>query len=140
MENNLTPILQYLEERIPSAFKLPGKRFPHPFIDPGSIYDGNLWDWDTYWTVYGLIAYTKTHPKNEADFREKLIAHAKGNVLNFLAFQLEDGYIPMMVANGIQGEDEESYLIRKHREGFILNMHKPFLCQQAAAGEESAKA
>ena len=131
MENNIKPILTYLEERIPGVFKQPGKRFRYPFIDPGSIYDGNLWDWDTYWTVYALIAYTKTHPKDEAAFREKLILHGKGNVLNFLAFQLEDGYIPMMVANNIQGDDEESYLIRKHREGHILNMHKPFLCQQA---------
>jgi len=132
MENDLKPILAYFEERIPGVFKRPGKRFPYPFLDPGSIYDGNLWDWDTYWTVYGLIAYAGTHPADEAAFREKLILHGKGNVQNFLAFQLEDGYIPMMVANGIQGEDEESYLIRKHKEGYILNMHKPFLCRQAA--------
>ncbi len=132
MENDLTRILAYLEERIPGVFKQPGKRFPHPFIDPGSIYDGNLWDWDTYWTVYGLIAYCNTLPAGDTEFREKLIAHGKGNVLNFLAFQLEDGYIPMMVANNIQGDGEESYLIRKHKEGHILNMHKPFLCQQAA--------
>ena len=132
MEDNLTQISAYLEERIPGAFKNPGKRFPYPFIDPGSIYDGNLWDWDTYWTVYGLIAYCNTHPKGEAAFRKKLIVHAKGNVQNFMAFQLEDGYIPMMVSNDIQGDEEESYLIRKHKEGFILNMHKPFLCQQTA--------
>ncbi len=132
MENDMKPILAYLKERVPGVFKRPGKRFEYPFIDPGSIYDGNLWDWDTYWTVYALIAYTKTHPSDETAFREKLILHGMGNVLNFLAFQLEDGYIPMMVANNIQGDDEESYLIRKHREGHILNMHKPFLCQQAA--------
>ena len=132
MEKDLALILSYIEERIPSVFKQSSKRFPYPFIDPGSIYDGNLWDWDTFWTVYGLISYVQTHPKDEAAFREKLILHGKGNVLNFLAFQLEDGYIPMMVANDIQGDDEESYLIRKHREGHILNMHKPFLCQQAA--------
>ena len=132
MENTIAPILGYLRERIPGVFKQPSKRFPYPFIDPGSIYDGNLWDWDTYWTVYGLIAYADTHPADEASFREKLTLHGKGNVRNFLAFQLEDGYIPMMVANGIQGDEEESYLIRKHKEGHILNMHKPFLCQQAA--------
>ena len=132
MENNITPILKYLEERIPGVFKQPGKCFPYPFIDPGSIYDGNLWDWDTYWTVYALIAYTKTHPKDEAEFREKLILHGKGNVLNFLYFQMEDGYIPMAVANKAEHDSGESYLIRKHREGHILNMHKPFLCQQAA--------
>lgn len=132
MENNLAPILAYLEERIPGVFKQPGKCFPYPFIDPGSIYDGNLWDWDTYWTVYALIAYVNTHPQDEAAFREKLTLHGKGNVLNFLSFQLEDGYIPMAVANKAEHDSGESYLIRKHREGHILNMHKPFLCQQAA--------
>ena len=132
MENNLNPILSYLEERIPGVFKQPGKCFAFPFIDPGSIYDGNLWDWDTYWTVYALIAYVNTHPKDEGAFREKLIQHGKGNVLNFLSFQMEDGYIPMAVANKTEHDSGESYLIRKHREGHILNMHKPFLCQQAA--------
>ncbi|MBE0600554.1 MAG: hypothetical protein IH607_02120, partial [Firmicutes bacterium] len=89
MENNLTPILRYIKERIPRVFKQPGKRFPYPFLDPGSIYDGILWDWDTYWTVYALIAYADTHPDDEATFREKLTLHGKGNVLNFLSFQLE---------------------------------------------------
>ena len=122
---------RYIREKSPRVFKSPGKRFPHPFIDPGSIYDGNLWDWDTFWTVYALTAYSKTEYA-EAGFHDKLVLHAQGNVLNFLAFQLEDGYIPMMVSSNIQGDDEESYLIRKHKEGFVLNMHKPFLCQQAA--------
>ncbi|MDL2319421.1 trehalase / alfa-L-rhamnosidase / mannosyl oligosaccharide glucosidase, partial [Eubacteriales bacterium OttesenSCG-928-A19] len=44
------------------------------------------------------------------------------------SFQQEDGYIPMMVNNSA---DHGSYLLDKHREGVILNMHKPFLCQQA---------
>ncbi len=121
----------YIREKSPRVFKQAGARFPHPFIDPGSIYDGNLWDWDTFWTVYSLMGFSKTSAAGPG-FREKLIEHAQGNVLNFLAFQLEDGYIPMMVSNNIQGDDEESYLIRKHWEGHVLNMHKPFLCQQAA--------
>ena len=59
--------------------------------------------------------------------RERFIAHARGNVLNFLDYQLPDGYIPVM----IQEKDfPEPYLNRKHREGVVLNMHKPFLCQQ----------
>ena len=30
----------------------------------------------------------------DKDFRAQLELHAAGNVLNFLDFQLEDGYIP----------------------------------------------
>lgn len=122
-------IKAYIARNVDRVFKSPGKRFKYPFIDPGSIYDGNLWDWDTFWTVYALMAYEKT--VDDGGFREKLLRGARGNVLNFLEFQLEDGYIPMMVSNNTQGEDEEPYLLRKHREGVILNMHKPFLCQQA---------
>ena len=126
----LNRIEAYIARKSPRVFKSPSARFPFPFIDPGSIYDGNLWDWDTFWTTYALMAYSKTK-YGSPEFRSKLINHAMGNVKNFLASQLEDGYIPMMIANNIQGDDEESYLIRKHKEGAVLNMHKPFLCQQA---------
>ncbi|MGN1120937.1 MAG: MGH1-like glycoside hydrolase domain-containing protein, partial [Eubacteriales bacterium] len=61
------------------------------------------------------------------DFPAKLLECGKGNVKNFLNFQLEDGYIPMMVN---EPNADEPYLLRKHNEGEILNMHKPFLCQQ----------
>lgn len=122
-------IEEYIKEKSPRVFKNAGGRFPFPFIDPGSIYDGNLWDWDTFWTVYALMGFSKTDSAGEG-FDKKLTDYAMGNVKNFLAFQLDDGYIPMMVSHNIQGDNEESYLIRKHKEGAVLNMHKPFLCQQ----------
>lgn len=124
-------ILEYISLKVDRVFKPPGKLFKYPFIDPGSVYDGNLWDWDTFWSVYALMDYDKTLNDGGA-FNEKLVQAAQGNVLNFLSFQLEDGYIPMMVSNSFpQREGEEPYLIRKHKEGIILNMHKPFLCQQS---------
>ncbi len=120
----------YMAKSVDRVFKSPGKLFPYHFIDPGSIYDGNLWDWDSFWTVYALAAYEKTLDDGGL-FKQRLVQGAKGNVLNFLHFQLEDGYIPMMVSARTQPENEEPYLIRKHKEGVVLNMHKPFLCQQA---------
>lgn len=126
----LEAIEKYIHERSPQVFKAAGKTFPYPFIDPGSIYDGNLWDWDSFWTVYALMGFSKTQSADN-DFEQKLIESAKGGVLNFISFQLEDGYIPMMVG-GKAGEGMGSYLLEKHRDGEILNMHKPFLCQQTA--------
>lgn len=123
-------IKEYISKNVDRVFKSPTERFQYPFIDPGSIYDGNLWDWDSFWTVYALAAYEKTL-NDGGSFKKKLIEGAMGNVLNFFNFQLEDGYIPMMVSNDTQGINEEPYLIRKHKEGAILNMHKPFLCQQS---------
>lgn len=118
-------VFEYIDANIEKVFKEPRSFIRYPFIDPGSVYDGNVWDWDTYWSVYGLICYAKH--KNDVIFTEKLIKHAKGNVYNFLDHQLEDGYIPMMIE---VADWPKPYLNLKHEEGILMNMHKPFLCQQ----------
>ena len=119
-------IEEYISKQIGDVFKKPYGCFKHPFVDPGSVYNGNLWDWDSYWSVYSLINIAENRKTDKA-LCEKIELHAKGNVLNFFDFQLEDGYIPMMVEEKGEGEP---YLLKKHKEGFIGNMHKPFLCQQ----------
>ncbi len=119
-------IKDYLFEKLDKVMKKPYGNYKYPFVDPGSTYDGNLWDWDTFWAVYAMIN-VEENSDVAPDFKEKLIECGMGNVKNFLNFQLEDGYIPMMVHEPFA---EEPYLIRKHNEGTILNMHKPFLCQQ----------
>lgn len=129
MQQNKTDrelIKDYLFEKLDKVMKKPYGNYKYPFVDPGSAYDGNLWDWDTFWAVYAMIGVVE-NSEVSADFPGKLIECGKGNVLNFLNFQLEDGYIPMMVH---EPNEKEPYLIRKHNEGEILNMHKPFLCQQ----------
>lgn len=120
-----TRIYKYLEENVDTVFKEPREFIRYPFIDPGSVYDGNVWDWDTYWSVYGLINYSKH--RNDQAFTKKLEKHAKGNIYNFLDHQLEDGYIPMMIEIM---DLKKPYLNIKHEEGILMNMHKPFLCQQ----------
>jgi len=118
-------IQEYVQTHLPATLKRPYGYFKYPFIDPGSVYDGNLWDWDTFWAVYAMIGISETCA--DSAFRGLLIRHSKGNVLNFLDFQLDDGYVPMMVDSEEEGIP---YLNRKHLEGVVLNMHKPFLCQQ----------
>ena len=66
-------------------------------------------------------------PESPAGMRQRLIEHAKGNVRNFFDHQLEDGYIPMMIE---VADWPEPYLNMKHKEGILMNMHKPFLCSQ----------
>lgn len=60
---------------------------------------------------------------------ERILTHARGNVLNFIDHQQPDGYIPMMIE---VAEWPEPYLVMKHKEGVRMNMHKPFLCRQIA--------
>lgn len=119
-------IKDYLFKKLDTVMKKPYGNYKYPFVDPGSAYDGNLWDWDTFWAVYAMIDVEENY-ETDGNFKQRLIECGKGNVLNFLSFQLEDGYIPMMVNEPMS---DEPYLIKKHNEGEILNMHKPFLCHQ----------
>lgn len=121
---------EYILSQADTILKEPVHYLKHPFVDPGSVYDGNLWDWDSFWAVYALFNLAENE---DVERRNRYIRHAKGNVLNFLDYQMEDGYIPMMVAT-VDGNASlpEPYLNQKRRQGHILNMHKPFLCQQIA--------
>lgn len=116
-------------ERIPGTLKEPAGCLQYPFIDPGSVYDGNLWDWDTFWASYGvlnLVDKEDTTGKFVSASGREWQEYVKGNILNFFDHQEPDGYIPMMV----EAHETVPYLIRKHREGVLLNMHKPFLARQ----------
>ena len=128
MENNYQKyaekIKEFVKENIETVLKEPHAFIKYPFIDPGSVYDGNVWDWDTYWSVYGLLAMMEDF---DTEIQRKIIQHAKGNVLNFFDHQLEDGYIPMMIE---VSNWPEPYLNMKRKEGVRMNMHKPFLCAQ----------
>lgn len=117
-------IRDFVKENVGTVLKEPHSFIHFPFIDPGSVYDGNVWDWDTYWSVYGLLGMMEDFPE---EMQEKILVHAKGNVENFLDYQLEDGYIPMMIE---VADWPEPYLNMRHKEGVQMNMHKPFLCAQ----------
>ena len=105
--------------------KNPRSFIRYPFIDPGSVYDGNVWDWDTYWSVYGFLNLADSY--QDPSVKPRIIEHAQGNIRNFFDHQLEDGYIPMMIE---VADWPEPYLNMRHKEGKIMNMHKPFLCSQ----------
>ena len=115
----------YVMTHTEQVLKQPKSFIHYPFIDPGSVYDGNVWDWDTFWSVYGFLNLADEY--EDPSMKQRLIEHAKGNVYNFLDHQLDDGYIPMMIE---VSKWPEPYLNMKHKEGVLMNMHKPFLCSQ----------
>lgn len=125
MDKQEQSIRNFIKENTPLVLKNPVSFIKYPFIDPGSVYNGNVWDWDTYWSVYGFLNLADTY--EDATMRDKIIEHAQGNIFNFFDHQLEDGYIPMMIE---AGKWPEPYLNMKHKEGVLMNMHKPFLCNQ----------
>ena len=120
MENAALLLENYIRGHLTDICRPAGGLFAYPFLDPGSVYHANLWDWDSFWTVYGLLTVAGPDPE--------LMEHARGNVLNFLSVQFPDGYIPMYLS---REEEYGDYLLRRHRAGRPANMHKPFLCQQA---------
>lgn len=125
LEKEYNTVFSYVEKNIEGILKEPVGFIKYPFTDPGSVYDGNVWDWDTYWCSYGLLPIRDRILNGR--LAEKIVDHCKGNVLNFFDWQLEDGYIPMMIENG---EWTEPYLNIQHKNGHLMNMHKPFLCRQ----------
>ena len=104
--------------------------FKHPFIDPGAGYENNLWDWDSYWSACALFGYCEYFKKyRDFDYqhtKERVVCHAKGNILNFFDLQQKDGFIAMVTtADGLFS----SLLKDEHAAGKKVNQHKPFLCK-----------
>lgn len=118
-------IKKFVMDNTENVLKQPREFIRYPFIDPGSIYDGNVWDWDTYWSVFGFLNLADCY--EDSSVKERLVEHAKGNIRNFFDHQLPDGYIPMMIE---VADWPEPYLNMRHKEGVKMNMHKPFLCTQ----------
>jgi len=116
---------KYLVNHVENVLKKPRSFIRYPFIDPGSVYDGNVWDWDTYWSVYSLFGLRDLFTD---DLNARILIHAEGNVRNFFDHQQPDGYIPMMIE---VAKWPEPYLVMRHKEGVRMNMHKPFLASQA---------
>ena len=54
-QHHIDCLRAFFHENTPRVLKAPRGILRHPFIDPGSVYDGNLWDWDSYWSAYALL-------------------------------------------------------------------------------------
>lgn len=78
MRVNYDIVKKYISSIAATTLKKPVQPLKYPFVDPGSVYDGNLWDWDSFWAVYGL------NNMDEAVLPENWVDYARGNV--FLTF------------------------------------------------------
>ncbi len=132
-------IKEYFLRNAYRVLKKPIGELQYPFLDPGSGYEGDLWDWDSYFTAKALCAAFSVCSNEEMQTagcsRETVAAHVKGCVQNFLSAQESDGYIPIMLSgNGLFA----GYFHAEHEKGVPLNQHKPFLCQSALQAGEFA--
>lgn len=132
-------IKEYFLRQAHRVLKKPVGELSYPFLDPGSGYEGDLWDWDSYFTAKGLIAafsmFSDAQMESAGLSRDIVTTHVKGCVQNFLSAQESDGYIPVMLSgNGLFA----GYFHDEHEKGVPLNQHKPFLCQSALQAAEFA--
>lgn len=121
-------VLTALREQIFKTMREPTGDLAYPFLEPGTGYHYNLWDWDSYWTAYGANDMTELLKDDPGfDYAEKKRALArcvKGNVTNFLRWQEADGYVPISVRPDYRTNPVVA------RENY-RNAHKPFLCRHA---------
>ena len=137
--NQNQKIKEYFLRNAHRVMKKPIGELQFPFLDPGSGYEGDLWDWDSYFTAKALCAAFSVCSDAEMTAaglsRESVTAHVKGCVQNFLSAQVSDGYIPIMLSgNGLFA----GYFHAEHEKGVPLNQHKPFLCQASLQAGEFA--
>ena len=116
-------IKEHIYSNYEQMFRPPTESLPYPFITPGSDqYDNVLWDWDSWLTNVALrqLMTDLQEPKRI----EEAIPYEQGCILNFLSFCDMDGWMPIVVAEGVK--------VTKPEDIYSQNMHKPVLAQHAA--------
>lgn len=123
-------IREYVLAHIKNVFKSPSKNLRYPFIVPGTGYTSELWGWDAYWVALSarkaFDIYTEDEMTSVGISRKTAVTHMRGSVLNFLEWQEDDGYIPVMLTcEGLF----DGFFQAEHKKGTPHNQHLPFLCQ-----------
>ncbi len=119
-----TMVTKYAAENCTKMLREPVGQIKHPFIVPGSVYQDNLWDWDSWLADVAISQLVNDSPKLDKDLLSK---YEKGCILNFLEATDSDGWMPICISvGGIDG------IFAKKGDGSQANMHKPVLAQHAA--------
>ncbi|TDD67491.1 hypothetical protein E1262_18725 [Jiangella aurantiaca] len=90
------------------------------YVDPASVYRGQLWDWDAYFTLLALTPHLDD------------TTVVRGCVLNFLDHQRADGSIPYVI--GVDGADAHG----PRGPDAPMNPAKPVLAQLALLSSDPA--
>ena len=60
---------EFVMSHTEDVLKNPRSFIRYPFIDPGSVYDGNVWDWDTLMDTEAKIAPQFLDPNSSEKYR-----------------------------------------------------------------------
>ena len=130
-------IKEYLLSHFKNIFKQPTENIKYPFLVPGQGYSNELWGWDSYWEAVSLRSafdvFSDEQMAQAGVGLDTAKKHICGCVQNFLDAEEEDGFIPIMVADGGLFD---GFFKNEHAKGTPLNQHLPFLCQSALCASE----
>jgi len=107
-------INEYIRTQYKKMLREPRGILEYKFIVPGSCYNNELWDWDSWLTDVALRQMVGT---------EEIGEYEKGCILNFLSHIDKDGRIPIVISPQQCGFD----FVNKEE----TNVHKPMLVQHA---------
>jgi putative isomerase len=116
-------IMSHLQANYLKMIHPPTDKFTRPYIVAGGGYETCMWDWDSFFASVSLFRIMDMTSASDAD-RAAVIDAMKGNILNFLDFQLPSGAIPHSLYVGAEHLFAE--MIEKYDEP---NMHKPVFAQ-----------
>ena len=112
-------LCDFIRKNWKSSLKEPIGNLKHRFLDPAATYDGQMWDWDSFFCATALY-----------DVYEDIGKYIEGCVLNFFDYQREDGSMPYV----IYADDGKSHAlplinIKARTEDCNFNSVKPLLAQ-----------
>lgn len=106
-------VVEYALQNYKKMFREPNGNLKYKFIVPGSVYNEELWDWDSWLANIALRQFVK----------DDISEYEKGCILNFLEHVDEQGRIPIVIRPNEIGPDFSEK---------VTNIHKPCLAQHAA--------
>ncbi len=114
------PLLNAVLENVAGTFHGPEGVLKHPYLDPGGVYSKSLWDWDSFWTLTGLIGIAGKNSNPE--LKREALKYGIGALNNFFDHQAVDGSIPILLTD----KDPDCFDCRKSDTN---NMAKPVMGQ-----------
>lgn len=114
MTNSSKQIRDYALANYRQMLRQPDGLLKYPFLVPGSVYENDLWDWDSWLANIALRQLVN----------DDISTYEKGSILNYLELMNDDGRAPVIVTPQFMLPD-----VHKAKES---NIHKPCLAQHAA--------
>ena len=112
-------ISEFIKENWKTSLKEPVGNLKYKFLDPAAAYDGQLWDWDSFFCAMALY-----------DVYDVIGDYIEGCLLNFFEYAREDGSVPYVIyADDSKSNALPMFNIKERGADCNFNSAKPVLAQ-----------